>query len=180
MSKVNVYCLKCFNNLRANLHKWGKGNYDWDRSITRDYYHAAFDCGNPFPTNLISKEALVDWYDKKEIVTDHCYSPQFIGRFVMDNADQYLNNFDLFKDLFIKSLTTIQVTAKQNTELRNLTKHRNGVFKIKQPTYNKYNYLNIQLYKKESDETWDKSVPTDNILDVPEELTLYEEQYLVS
>ena len=98
----------------------------------------------------------------------------------MDNADQYLNNFDLFKDLFIKSLTTIQVTAKQNTELRNLTKHRNGVFKIKQPTYNKYNYLNIQLYKKESDETWDKSVPTDNILDVPEELTLYEEQYLVS
>ena len=91
---------------------------------------------------------------------------------------QVLN--ELFEELFIKSLTTIEVTAEQNTKLRTLTKHRNGIFKIKQPTYNKYNYLNIELYKKEPDETWDKSVPTDNILDVPEELTLYEQKFLVS
>ncbi len=182
--KVEVNCKKCFNNLNANLHEWGNGDHVWDRSITRDYYQPVFDCGNPFPTNLISKDALAAWYNREETCTDHCFSPQFMGRYVMDNAEPYLKDYEgKFKPLFRIALTTIQVTARENTLLRTLTKHRNGIFKIKEPSHMKYNHLGIQLYKKEDKEGWDKARPTSNILNelihLPEEFIEYEKKFLV-
>ena len=186
LRKVEINCEKCFHNIKANSHKWGIGDHEWERAITRDYYLPVFDCGNPLPTNLISEEALAAWFNREhdKIVTDHCFSPQFMGRFVMDNADIYLTDYEKFRSLFIVALTTIQVTDKQNTLLRSLTKNRNGVFKIKKATHKKYNHLGINLYRKEDNQSWDKSIPTDNILSeiiyVPQELIEYEKQYLTT
>ena len=78
-----VYAEKTFNNLKANSHKW-RSSPNWDRAITRDYYIGVFDCGNPNPTGLISENAFNNKLNKIKTVPDHCLSPQFIGRMIMD------------------------------------------------------------------------------------------------
>ena len=58
------------------------------RIITRQYYEGVFSC-NYGDTGLISEDAL---NNSSERADDHCFSPQFVGRFIMDNADVYLTD----------------------------------------------------------------------------------------
>ena len=86
--KLEIYCKATFNALKSNLELWDPNDPDVVRIITRQYYEGVFSCQYG-DTGLISEEAL---NNPSERTDDHCFSPQFVGRFVMDNADVYLTD----------------------------------------------------------------------------------------
>lgn len=179
MKDWTAYCETTFNSLRANLGNWGRPEFA--RPITRIYYIGVFDTGTPNPTGLISENALKNKSLKKKVVHDHCLSPQFISRMILDNPRTYLSSIEEFQQIFLLSCQTIVVTAEENLELSYLTSNDGVDYQVKVPTHMKYNHLGIKLYKRPDNTIrWNKSVPYDtNILDVPDELKEYEKKFLV-
>ena len=182
VNRVEEYCQTIFNSLGANVHNWGKPEYT--RPLTRLFYVGVFDCGNPYPTGLISENALNNKSNNQKTVLDHYLSPQFIGRMILDNQEIYLKNYSKFRELFIKCTQTIIVTQKENFDLSNLTSNKKDDFSIKIPTNLKYNHLGIKLYKRDTNiKGWDKKdftiLETNLLNDVPVELLDYEKDFLV-
>ena len=169
-----AYCETAFNNLKGSLHNWGKEDYY--RPITRTFYINVFDCAGVNHTGFISESAI---NNPKERTHDHCLSPQFIGRMVMDNPDKFLNDYESFKNLFWIACSTITVTKEENTSLSNLTENDGYDYKVKVPTNLKYEHLEIKL-RKRIGARWADSVPMNtSIIDVPKELLDYETQFLI-
>ena len=176
-----ITCKKAFRNLNANDCDWDTCA-QWKREITRDFYLAVFDSGNPNPTGLISENAYVSKMNKGKTTHDHYLCPQFIGRMVMDHRDIYLTDYDKFKEVFWYACGTIVVVQKENDDLSALTTNDENGFRILVPTDKKYSHLGIKLYKREGGRIhWKYSRPVgdDHIIDVPEELLEYEMRYLV-
>ena len=170
-----AYCETAFNNLRSNVNNWGKEDYY--RPITRTFYINVFDCAGINHTGFISENAI---NNPSERTHDHCLSPQFIGRMVMDNPDKFLCDLETFKELFWRACSTITVTKKENTLLSQLTENDGYTYKVHVPTHLKYNHLGIKLCDRLDNTYWKDSVQMDsNIIDVPEELLEYETQFLV-
>jgi hypothetical protein len=168
------YCETTFNSLRANVHNWGKPQFS--RPITRMYYMGVQSCGDTVNhLGLISEQAL---NQPNERTKDHCFSPQFIGRMIMDNADKYLSDYDIFENLFWLSCSTITVTKGENKRLSMLTEN-NRDYKVHIPTNLKYKHLGIKLYQKNG-RYWKNAVEyDDNILPAPTDLLQYEKRFLV-
>jgi hypothetical protein len=175
-----AYCKTSFRSLNANLEDWGKPNYY--RPITRIYYISVFDCGLINFTGLISKEALDNRLNGKKVVYDHCLSPQFVGRMIMDNPDRYLSKYSVYEELFWESCKTVMVTQKENFFLSALTENNGQDFLIHVPTNKKYNHLGIDLwFRPQKNGRWKESVPLDtNVIETPEDLLEYEKKFLVS
>ena len=91
-----IYCEKTFNNLRANAHNWGKSK-EWDRQSPVTFTSVCLILRNPNFSGLISENALNNKLNKKKTTNDHCYSPQQVGRQVMDQQDIFLENYTKFK-----------------------------------------------------------------------------------
>ncbi len=181
MKDWTIYCEKTYNNLRANRHNWGRSS-EWDRAITRDFYLGVFDCGNPNPSGLISENAYVNKMNKGKTTHDHCLSPQFIGRMIMDNQDIYLDDYEKFKEIFWSACRTIIVTQKENESLSFLTTNDQDGYRILVSTDKKYQHLGIKLYEREEGRIhWKYARPIhNNIIEVPQELLEYEKNYLVA
>ena len=175
-----AYCKTSFNALKSNLEDWGKPEFY--RPITRIYYINVFDCGLSNFTGLVSEKALENKLNKKKVVYDHCLSPQFIGRMILDNPDKYLTDYSVFKSLFWESCKTVMVTQEENFALAALTENNGQDYKVLVPTNKKYNYLGINLYfRPQKHGRWSESVPLDtNLIETPENLLEYEKQFLVS
>ena len=174
-----IFCEKTFNSMRANGHKWNESP-EWNIALARDFYLGVFDSGNPNSSGLISENAYVNKMNKGKTTHDHCYSPQFIGRMILDNQDTYLNDYEKFKSTFWYACRTIVVTAKENENLSFLTSNTDEGYTVKVPTNLKYKHLGISLYKREEGKIhWKYARPIDtNVLDVPEELLEYEKKFL--
>lgn len=178
MKDWNFYCETTFNSLKANVHNWA--NPDYARPITRIYYIGVFDCGILNPTGLISESAYQNKLSGKKVVHDHYLSPQFIGRMILDNPDEYLSDYEKFKYLFWLSCSTIVVTQQENDSLSFLTKNDGQTYSVKVPTDKKYDEIGIKLYKrKEGKSQWKFSEPTDEKPFVPKELLDYERRFLI-
>jgi len=170
-----AYCLTAFNSLRANVKHWT--DPDFFRPITRMYYMGVQSCGDGINhLGWISEQALIN---SGERTRDHCMSPQFIGRMIMDNSDKYLSDYDIFENLFWLSCSTITVTKKENKQLSNLTKNDGGNYVVYIPTNLKYQHLGIKLYRKTGAQ-WKTAVECeDNIIPAPSDLLEYEKKFLV-
>lgn len=162
------YATVAYDAMVANVENWK--NPENKRAITRIYYDLVFCSGHPNDSGLISADAMIAKIQKKKITKDHCYSPQFIARMIMDNADYFLSSREVFMQTYFDSCRTITVTPEENTELRKLTKNTADGFVILVPTTHKYSHLNIELLNKKT------QVP--NILEVPDILVEYEKQYI--
>jgi hypothetical protein len=173
------YCESSFNSLKSNLHNWGK--QDYYRPITRIYYINVFDCGLNNPTGYISESALKNKMNGKKTVYDHCLSPQFIGRMILDNPDKYLEDYSVFEKIFWISCRTIVVTQEENFALSSLTENDGLDYKVRVPTNKKYNHLGIKLYSRpKGKKLWRTSVLLEtNIIDTPLELLEYEKMFLI-
>ena len=174
MKDWRVYCRTAFNALRANAELWN--DPDYFRPITRIYYDLVF-CSGYNHTGLISEAAL---NDSNERTNDHCLSPQFIARMIMDNPDLYLSDYTVFENLFNLARTTVCVTKSENKQLSLLTDNDGVDYKVYVPTNNKYGHLGIKLYEKVGQQ-WKNAVEYDgNVGDLaPQDLLNYEEQFLV-
>jgi len=170
-----AYCKVAFNALRANVELWG--DPDFYRPISRIFYINVFDSGSVNHLGLISESAM---NNPDEKTTDHCLSPQFIGRMIMDNPDKYLEDYDLFENLFWLACSTITVTKTENKQLSLLTNNDGMEYKVYVPTNLKYKHLDIQLYRKNGSRWKDSEKCEDNIIPAPQDLLNYEKQFLVS
>lgn len=176
------YCETTYNSLKANVHNWGKPEFF--RPLTRIYYMGVFDCGNPNHTRLISQTA----YDRKrrgaKTVHDHYLSPQFVGRMILDHPDQYLTDYNVFRDTFYKSCGTIIVSAEENIRLSHLTNNDGDDYKVYVPTDQKYQHLGIDLLtipgRVKSWKTIMLDKASESDLHFPEHLLQYEKDYLVA
>jgi hypothetical protein len=172
------YCKTAFNNLRANLDDWGDPEYV--RPITRSFYICVFDLAQMNHTGLISEQAL---NNPSQRTYDHYLSPQFVGRMIMDNPDPYLEDYDLFENLFWFSCSTITVTKSENKQLSLLTNNKGNDYKVFVPTDKKYKHLGINLYetvKKGSRWNMKNVTPFEyQTLPVPSDLLSYEKQFLI-
>ena len=181
--RIDTYCLIAFNAMKANLDLWRSNPNDKDvlRGVTRPYYDLVHSLS--IPSGYITVNALEEKKNDSNwvICKDHCYSPQFVARMIMDHADIYLEDYDKFKNLFYKSCTTIDITPEENRKLSLLTSNQKGHFKIYVPTDKKYQHLNIQLVKRNYGRNWHQK-PADvvsNYIETPEEILNYEKQFLV-
>ena len=181
--RVEVYCKIAFNGLKSNIDEWNsnKDCKDHVRAITHSFYNTVHSLS--IPSGLISENAVKKKNEEPEwaLTKDHCYSPQFVGRMIMDNADLYFSNYELYRQLFLTACTTIIITPEENRALSFLTSNRNNEFVIKAHTDVKYKRENIKLLKKESGPKWyTKPMDSvDNYIQTPVELLEYETQFLV-
>lgn len=175
-----VYCEKTFNNLRANAQNWGSCS-NWNRALTRDFYLGVFDAGTPNKTGLISEDALFNHVTgkKNQNTLDHCLSPQFVARMILDNPDKYLTDYELFRSIFFECCKTIIVTKGENKNLSLLTENNQGSISVEVPTHLKYKHLGINLYKSVNGK-WNDCVEVDNIISVPESITEYEKDFVTN
>jgi len=170
-----AYSKTAYNAMCASVENWG--NPDFYRPITRLYYISVFDCAQVNHLGLISENAK---NNPVERTCDHCLSPQFIGRMIMDNPDKYLSDYSVFEQMFWMSCSTITVTKSENKQLSMLTENNGIDYKVFVPTNLKYKHLGIQLYKKETGKTWKSAVLQDhNLIPAPPELLEYEKSFLV-
>ena len=159
---------------------WTHLDDEWKMIITRLYYHMVQDCGNPNPSGYISEKAYLNKINGRKTVEDHCFSPQFIGRIIMDNWHVY-QDYEKFEKVFFYSTQTIIVTQKENDDLSDFTQHDADGIRILVSTDQKYHKLGIELYKRYGVKSWKDASPTyQDSFPVPEELLEYEKQYLVS
>jgi len=175
--KLEIYCKATFNALKSNLELWNPNDPDVVRIITRQYYEGVFSCQYG-DTGLISENAM---NSPSERTDDHCFSPQFVGRFVMDNAEVYLTDYNKFREVFISSCTKIKVTKSENRRLQQLTENKRGeMYKVFVPTDKKYEHLGIKLYKRpENKVRWTDAQPTDENITFLPQLLDYEKQFIV-
>jgi len=181
--RVETYCKIAFNGLKANVDEWftNRNCKDTVRAITHSFYNTVHSLS--VPSGLVSVEAVKKKREEPEwaLCKDHCYSPQFIGRMIMDNSDKYLNDYELYRKLFITACTTIIVTPEENRSLSFLTSNRNNDFKIYAHTDKKYQHLNIELVEKSQGLKWymKDMKPASNYIETPQELIEYETQFLI-
>ena len=147
---------------------------------TRDFYTVVHDCGNPNPSGYISYNALQNKLSKQKTVNDHCCSPQFIGRMIIDKWCHYKDDYEMFKQTFFEATKTVVVTAEENTQLSLLTKNDRYGFRGLVPTHLKYKHLNIELFERVGSNRWSDAVIAElDEFPTPEGLTEYEKQYIV-
>ena len=102
------YALTAFNSLKANQYRWNKMLLsDAERSISRLLYDQVFSTGpdkSGFSTVLKG-----DWRSQK-MCDDHYMSPQSVTKFLMDEADILLEDYEYFLDCFMMCRRTNYVT----------------------------------------------------------------------
>jgi hypothetical protein len=174
MKDWRVYCRSAFNALCANTELWNDPASL--RPITRIYYDLVF-CSGYNRSGLISEAAM---NDAKKRTNDHCLSPQFIARMIMDNPDVYLKDYENFENLFNLARTTVCVTKDENRQLSLLTDNRGIDYKVYVPTNLKYKHLGIKLYEKVGQQ-YNNAVEYDgDVGDIaPQDLLNYEKQFLI-
>ena len=111
---------------------------DTERSISRLFYDSVFSSGadrSGFSTVLKN-----DW-KLQPMTDDHYMSPQSVTKFIMDQADIILDDYDYFEDCFMMCRKTHWVMKSQNEELKSLTKKTSIL------TRDRYKHLGLNLYK---------------------------------
>lgn len=175
------YCAISYREMKSIVDLWEDPNFD-SRPLTRSYYIKVFDCAQVNFTGLASENAIKNKINRKKVVYDHCLSPQFVARMILDNPDIYLKDYESFKQIFWESCKTIMVTQDENFMLSYLTENDGHSYKIKVPTHLKYNHLGIKLYFRPTLKgKWkDNTVPLEtNIIEVPKNLIEYEKYFLI-
>jgi len=174
-NRWTTYSKFAFNALRSNIDLYPDDS-NAKRAAGRIFYDLIFSSGT-VKTGLISKEAM----ELKKPCEDHYLSPQFVCRMICESPELYLEDYLIFENLFFQCRRTIMVTSKQNNDLSQLTKNKNGHFQVFVPTNLKYEHLGIKLFERQG-RLWSDSVELENsVLDhyVPSDLLEFEKQFLV-
>ena len=128
VGREECYIRTCFYALKSLLWMWRHPMFPHSvRTLPRIFYgmvHSYKSAG--IPTGLTS-----DPYGNPDKMTDdHKNSPQTIGEYVLDRANICLNDYEIFKRIFLFSCETNHIYKKENTALSKL--------KDKVPTIYKY------------------------------------------
>jgi|11_taG_2_1085331.scaffolds.fasta_scaffold17221_2 hypothetical protein len=153
-----------YTTLRANRDNWAMPEFQ--STIAQVFYSLVSSIKNR--SNIMSKNAFDSEGDKTDL--DHCFSPYFIIRYIMNNADEYLNDFDAFNRIIDLTTKTIEVTKDENKALRKQTKNVGGIVYLKQSLLDKYKDAGIQLIGPHGE--------VDFPFTLPESLLEYEKRHI--
>lgn len=144
VEREDCYIRTCYHSLKSVLWMWRHPKYPHSvRTLPRIFYgmvHSYKSKG--IPTGLTSDP----YGDPSKMTDDHKNSPQTIGEYVLDRANMILNDYEIFKRIFLFSCETNYIYGVENTALRDL--------KHKVPTIYKYQ----EVGKPEYDNKWDKPI----------------------
>ena len=160
-----------FKAMFALLEDWKNNETEFcRRTPTRIFYDAV----GKTKTGNKSKKAT---RKSAETTDDHFAIPQWIGRFIMDNGDIYLTDFEKFKEICIFAAQTIKVTKKENKMLSLQTStiaEIDGINTfIETSIKDKYSKAGILLWS-------DKEGYLDEFpIEIPQEILDYEKPYLM-
>ena len=128
VGREECYIRTCFYALKSLLWMWRHPMFPHSvRTLPRIFYgmvHSYKSAG--IPTGLTSDP----YGDLDKMTDDHKNSPQTIGEYVLDRANICLNDYEIFKRIFLFSCETNRIYKKENTALSKL--------KDKVPTIYKY------------------------------------------
>jgi len=99
---------------------------------------------------------------------------------IMDDPETYLEDYEIFENLFWLACSTITVTKDENKQLSLLTDNDGTDYKVYVPTNMKYKHLDIKLYKKNGARWKDAIRYYDNEIPAPKDLLEYERKFLVN
>lgn len=171
-----------YTDLRSQTENWKskRNNRHSVRAITHGNYDRIHTLS--VPSGLVSKSAIESKRNDKFFVftKDHCYRPQFMIQMFMDRPEIFLCDFDTFLEYIIIASTTILITSKENDELKNFTKNKNGKITIKVSTDKIYQEAGIELFEVGTGVGWWKKDlnPASNYLTTPKPYLEYEEAFL--
>ena len=98
------YALTAFNSLNANKYRWnGMLIEDAERSISRLYYDQVFSSG---PDKSGFSTVLKNDWELQRMTDDHYMAPQSVTKFIMDQANIILDDYDYFLDCFLMPFLT--------------------------------------------------------------------------
>ena len=84
-----------------------------------------------------------------------------------------------YTKIFTIACSTVEVTVEENSILRQYTSNTDNNYKVYVPTDEKYERAGIKLCKRPEGKTyWKYAQPTQEKLEFPADLIVYEKQYL--
>ena len=182
--KIEIYSQRCFLDFKNNdvLEWWNSENEDKDvaRAITRPFYDLVHSCS--IPTGLITESAFASKVknSKVPVTKDHCFRPQFVYRYMLDNYEKF-QDYEVFRRWFIMCCSTIYVMGLENDRLSSGgTKNQGGKYEILSPTDQQYVRANLNLYSYSKERQWSERTITirSNLIDAPESLLNYERKFI--
>ena len=133
------YALTAFNSLKANKYRWNTMLIsDTERSISRVFYDQVFSTG---PDKSGFSTVLKGEWGLQKMCDDHYMAPQSVTKFIMDQADILLEDYEYFLDCFKMCRKTHYVKKSQNDKLSALTKKTTVL------TRDRYKHMGWNLYK---------------------------------
>lgn len=176
--KIEVYAKRCYIDFMNPeiIRWWNDESEDTNvgRAITRPFYDLVHSCS--IPTGLITESA----FNSHKKTKDHCFRPQFVYRFMLDNHEQF-EDFSVFREWFIMCCSTILVTPNENDRLSSEgTKNHGGEYVIMSPTDKQYVRANLDLFTYSNERSWAKRslTPASNFINAPSTLLEYEKVFI--
>ena len=176
--KIEVYAKRCWIDfMNPYIIDWwndASGDTNVARAITRPFYDLVHSCS--IPTGLITESA----FNSHKKTKDHCFRPQFVYRFMLDNHEQF-EDFSVFREWFVMCCSTILVTPNENDRLSSEgTKNHGGEYVIMSPTDKQYVRANLDLFTYSNERSWAKRslTPASNVINAPSTLLEYEKVFI--
>jgi len=176
--KIEVYAKRCYIDFMNPeiIRWWNDESEDTNvgRAITRPFYDLVHSCS--IPTGLITESA----FNSHKKTKDHCFRPQFVYRFMLDNHEQF-EDFSVFREWFVMCCSTILVTPNENDRLSSEgTKNHGGEYVIMSPTDKQYVRANLDLFTYSNERSWAKRslTPASNGINAPSTLLEYEKVFI--
>lgn len=176
--KIEVYAKRCYIDFMNPeiISWWNDESKDTNvgRAITRPFYDLVHSCS--IPTGLITESA----FKSEKKTKDHCFRPQFVYRFMLDNHEQF-EDFSVFREWFVMCCSTILVTPNENDRLSSEgTKNHGGEYVIMSPTDKQYVRANLDLFTHSNERSWAKRslTPASNVINAPSALLEYEKVFI--
>ena len=176
--KIKVYAKRCYIDFMNPeiIRWWNDESEDTNvgRAITRPFYDLVHSCS--IPTGLITESA----FNSHKKTKDHCFRPQFVYRFMLDNHEQF-EDFSVFREWFVMCCSTILVTPNENDRLSSEgTKNHGGEYVIMSPTDKQYVRANLDLFTYSNERSWAKRnlTPASNVINAPSTLLEYEKVFI--
>jgi hypothetical protein len=136
VGREECYIRTCFYALKSLLWMWRHPMFPHSvRCLPRLFYGMVHSYkSNGIPTGLTS-----DLYgDPDKMTDDHKNSPQTVGEFVLDRANICLNDYEIFKRVFLFSCETNRIYKTENTALSKLKNQVPTIYKYQEVGKEKY------------------------------------------
>jgi len=135
-----------YEMMKKAAELWPTSSPKIKRFLSRMYYIWIFG-ETPISTNLMS-EALWNQEEDEEghrtkACPDHVFIPQFCGYMILDNPEIFLEDEDVFWEMYNWNRYIIKVTPKQNKKLSQYSLGKDNL--VKCSMYERYEKENISL-----------------------------------